>query len=152
MARATALFLLRDCAGRDMEETPEQQNRVRCRGVRGATTVAADTREEIHAATRELVESIVAEYGIRVEDIASVMFTTTPDLRSAFPATAVRLMGGEWEFVPLMGAVEMDSMEANAIPRCIRVLLHWNTVREQREIRPVYMRGTEKLRRTTTDD
>src|SRR6476469_823728 len=107
-----------------MKEGSEQQN-IRCRGVRGATTVESDTREAIHSATRELVEVLVQTNGILPEDIASILFTTTPDLHSAFPAEAARLISPDWEYVPLMGAVEMD--KPDTIPRCIRILLHWNT-------------------------
>jgi chorismate mutase len=113
-----------------------------CRGVRGATVASADSREEIHAATVELVRAMVEANGIRSDELASAFFTTTPDLHAAFPAEAVRLMG--WEYVPMLGAVEMDKHGAPA--RCIRVMLHWNTTKSQRAIKHVYLRGTESLR------
>jgi chorismate mutase len=113
-----------------------------CRGVRGATVANADTREEIHAATVELVRSMVEANGIDTGDLASAFFTTTPDLRAAFPAEAARLMG--WEYVPMLGSVEMEKPGAPA--RCIRVMLHWNTTRSQREVQHIYLRGTESLR------
>ena len=127
-----------------MKEGSEQQN-IRCRGVRGATTVESDTREAIHSATRELVEVLMQTNGILPEDIASILFTTTPDLHSAFPAEAARLISPDWEYVPLMGAVEMD--KPDTIPRCIRILLHWNTTKSQREVNHIYLRGTDALRR-----
>jgi chorismate mutase len=127
-----------------MKEGSEQQN-IRCRGVRGATTVESDTREAIHSATRELVDVLMQTNGILPEDIASILFTTTPDLHSAFPAEAARLISPDWEYVPLMGAVEMDKLDT--IPRCIRILLHWNTTKSQREVNHVYLRGTDALRR-----
>ncbi len=142
MAKATALFSLHR---RRMEGQSEQPN-IRCRGVRGATTVEADTREAIHAATRELVEALVEANIILPEDIASILFTTTPDLHSTFPAEAARLISPDWEYVPLMGAVEMDKQDT--IPRCIRVLMHWNTSRSQREITHIYLRGTDALRQS----
>jgi chorismate mutase len=125
---------------------PDRANtgRVMCRGVRGATVVLTDTRDEIHAATRELVNSIVEANGIRPDDLAAAFFTTTPDLQAAFPAEAIRLMNLEWEYVPMMGAVEMD--KEGAMPLCIRVLLLWNTTKGQREIEHIYLRGTESLR------
>jgi chorismate mutase len=83
--------------------------------------------------------------GILPDDIASILFTTTPDLHSAFPAEAARLISPEWEYVPLMGAVEMD--KPDTIPRCIRILLHWNTTKSQREVNHIYLRGTDALRR-----
>ena len=113
-----------------------------CRGVRGATVATADTREEIHRATVELVSAMLEANGIHEDDLASAFFTTTPDLHAAFPAEAARLMG--WEYVPMLGGVEIDKPGAPA--RCIRVLLHWNTDRRPQEIKHVYLRGTESLR------
>jgi len=113
-----------------------------CRGVRGATVAAADGRAEIHAATVELVRAMLEANGIELDELASAFFTTTSDLHAAFPAEAARLIG--WEDVPMLGSVEMDKPGAPA--RCIRVMLHWNTYRGQREIKHIYLRGTESLR------
>src|SRR6516225_3765820 len=111
---------------------------VRCRGVRGATFIDEDTPEAILAGTRELPAAIARANGIATEDIASAFFTSTADLRSAFPARAARDLG--WTDVPLLGATEVD--KPGAPPRCIRVLLHWNTSRRQDEIVHVYLRGS----------
>jgi chorismate mutase len=113
-----------------------------CRGVRGATVASDDTREAIHATTVELVRAMVEANGIDSGDLASAFFTTTADLHAAYPAEAARLMG--WEYVPMLGGVEMDKPDAPA--HCIRVMLHWNTTKSQREIKHVYLRGTEALR------
>src|SRR3954452_3303639 len=115
---------------------------VRCRGVRGATFVEEDTPEAILSATRELLAAIAEANGIATEDIASAFFTMTADLRSAFPARAARQLG--WTDVPLLGACEVD--KPGAPPRCIRVLLHWNTPRRQDEIVHVYLRGSDAMR------
>jgi len=103
---------------------------------------AADSRQEIHSATVELVKAMLEANDIDLADLAGAFFTTTPDLHAAFPAEAARLMG--WEYVPMLGSVEMDKPGAPA--RCIRVMLHWNTSKSQREIRHIYLRGTESLR------
>jgi chorismate mutase len=113
-----------------------------CRGVRGATIAEANSREAIHAAIRELVMTIVEVNGIEQDDLASAIFTTTPDLDAAFPAEAVRHMG--WEYVPMLGAVEMG--KPGAPDRCIRVLLHWNTAKGPKDIKHIYLKGTETLR------
>src|SRR5947208_5654379 len=113
-----------------------------CRGVRGATIAEENTREAIHSAVVELILAMVQANGIDPDDLASATFTTTPDLDAAFPAEAVRHMG--WEYVPMLGAVEMDKVGAPA--RCIRALLLWNTRTGPREIKHIYLRGTEKLR------
>jgi chorismate mutase len=115
---------------------------VRCRGIRGATFVPEDTPEAILSATRELLAALTEANGIATEDIASAFFTTTPDLRSAFPARAARELG--WVDVPLLGATEMDNPAAPR--RCIRVLLHWNTTCRQNEIVHVYLRGADRMR------
>jgi chorismate mutase len=128
--------------GSGMERSDRMEGRKVCRGVRGATIASGDSRDEIHAATRELVVEMMHANGIEQEDLASAFFTTTPDLRAAYPAEAARLLG--WEYVPMLGAVEMDKQGGPA--RCIRVMLHWNTTRGQREIRHIYLKGTESLR------
>jgi chorismate mutase len=126
-----------------MTTDPEPaQPAVRCRGIRGATFVPEDTPEAILEATRELLAALVAANGVETEDVASAFFTTTTDLRSAFPARAARELG--WIDVPLLGATEMDNPSAPR--RCIRVLLHWNTTRRQDEIVHVYLRGSDAMR------
>lgn len=113
-----------------------------CRGVRGATTVAANTRDEILSATRQLVALMVRRNGIEPGDVASAIFTTTPDLDAEFPALAARQLG--WLEVPLLCGHEMAI--PGSLPRCIRVLVHWNTDHSQSEIQHVYIRDAEKLR------
>ncbi len=113
------------------------------RGIRGATVAAENTPEAILAATRELLAAIVeANPGLAPEDIASAVFTVTADLDAAFPAQAARQLG--WQHVPLMCAREIPV--PGSLPRCIRVLLHWNTDRPQAAIRPVYLRAAASLR------
>ena len=112
------------------------------RGVRGATTVAADNAEKILEGTEELLRILIESNGIEEEQVASVIFTTTPDLTQAYPARAARVIG--WEHTALMGMQEMDN--PNGIPLCIRVCIHWNTEKGLKEIVHVYMNGAEKLR------
>ena len=77
---------------------------------------------------------MVEANGIDIDDLASAFFTSTPDLHAAFPAEGARHMG--WEYVPLLGAVEMEKLGGPT--RCIRVLLHWNTTKGPRDIRHIY--------------
>jgi chorismate mutase len=112
------------------------------RGIRGATVVDEDDRELILTATKELLETMISANGIAVDDIASIMFTMTPDLRSAYPAQAARWLG--WEDTPLLGAVETEVPDS--LPRCIRVLMHLNTDRAAAAIRHVYLHEAQKLR------
>lgn len=112
------------------------------RGVRGATTVEHDDAEAILGATEELVRDLVAANDLRPEDVASALFTVTPDLHAEFPAAAARRMG--WTAVPLLNFTEIDV--PGRLQRCIRVLLHVNTERSQSEMVHVYLREAVALR------
>jgi len=115
---------------------------LQCRGIRGATTVNANTAEAIVSATRELLLALVEANQIDPDQIASIIFTTTRDLNATFPAVAARELG--WVHVPLLCAHEMDVPGA---PRgVVRVLMHVNTEKSPREIRHVYLRGARVLR------
>jgi chorismate mutase len=113
-----------------------------CRGVRGATTVENDSREAILLATGELLWLMVERNGIDPDDVASAIFTTTPDLLAEYPALAARKLG--WHDVALLCGHEMRV--PHGLPLCIRVLLHWNTTRSARQIEHIYIRGARDLR------
>jgi chorismate mutase len=113
------------------------------RGIRGATTVSNNTQEEILSATKELLSEILTANEIKVEDIASVIFTATKDLNAEFPAVAARQLG--WKETPLLCAVEIEV--PNSLKKCIRVLLQVNTDKAQRDIKHVYLKEAVKLRR-----
>nr|WP_218140618.1 chorismate mutase [Propionispora vibrioides] len=112
------------------------------RGVRGATTVERNEREEIFANVAELLALIVEENKIDIEDIGAVIFSSTPDINAAFPAAGARAMG--WSEVPLFGTLEIDNPEG--VARCIRVLILWNTEVPQKEIKHLYLKGASVLR------
>lgn len=112
------------------------------RGVRGATTAMANTAEEIIEATQELIAALVHFNELSTDEIASAIWTTTHDLTAEFPAKAARQVG--WADVPQMCAHEMDV--PGALAMCIRVTLHINTQKAQREIRHVYLHGATVLR------
>jgi chorismate mutase len=112
------------------------------RGIRGATTVERNDREEILKATRELLEVIVRLNGLRPDDVAYVWFTVTPDLNAEFPAFAARELG--WTEVPLMCGQEIPV--PGAIERCIRVLIDWNTSKSQRDVRHAFLHRAKELR------
>jgi chorismate mutase len=113
-----------------------------CRGVRGATTVEEDSRDEILRATHELLTQMIQANDIRPEDVASIIFTTTPDLSADYPALAARLPG--WEDVALLCTHEMAV--PHGLKRCIRILLHWNTEKSLSEMRHIYINGAVVLR------
>ena len=113
------------------------------RGVRGATTVSKNSKEEILAVTAELLTAMVEANGIDSADIASAWLTTTSDVFAEFPAVAARRHLG-WDFVPLMQSHEMSV--PGMLPMCIRVLLHWNTDKGQHDIQHIYLREAVRLR------
>ena len=113
-----------------------------CRGVRGATTVDRNDREEILTATRQLVALMVRRNNIDRRDVASAIFTTTPDLDAEFPALAARQLG--WLDVPLLCGHEIAV--PGGLTKCIRVLVHWNTELSQADIQHVYVRDAVRLR------
>lgn len=113
-----------------------------CRGIRGATTVEVDSAPAILEATRQLLARLVEVNSVDVADIASAIFTVTPDVRAAFPAQAARELG--WQHVALLDAQEVPV--PGSLPRCIRVLVHWNTAKPQKEIRHIYLADAASLR------
>jgi chorismate mutase len=111
------------------------------RAYRGATTVAADTPALLREATGELLGALLASNRLTIDRVVSAIFTTTPDLASEFPAVAAREAG--WGAVPLICASEIPVR--NALPRCIRVLLHASGTVDAAP-RHVYLRDARGLR------
>ncbi|MFL5762153.1 MAG: chorismate mutase [Thermomicrobiales bacterium] len=122
--------------------TTQPERALACRGIRGATTAVANTAEDILEATDELMRVVISLNDLRPEDVASVVFTTTPDLTATFPALAARELG--WNEVPLLCAHEMTV--PGALTNAVRVLIHVNTTRTADEIRHVYLKGARQLR------
>ncbi|MBN3032604.1 MAG: chorismate mutase [Candidatus Saganbacteria bacterium] len=113
------------------------------RGIRGATTVAANTKEEIISATRELLERMVRENALAVGEIAAIFFSATPGLNAEFPAVAASRELG-WKETPLICLQEIAV--PHGLADCIRVLVQANTAKKQSEMKHVYLRGAKKLR------
>lgn len=112
------------------------------RALRGATKLRKDDPEEMREAVVELLREMFARNGVSTDDLISILFTSTPDLRSAFPAAAAReLPLGD---VPLMCASELDI--PGALSMVVRVLAHTETDRSRAELSHVYLRGAEVLR------
>lgn len=113
-----------------------------CRGVRGATTVEANTREEILRGTRQLLALMIRQNGIEPVDVGSAIFSLTRDLDAEFPALAARQLG--WLDVPLLCTYEVNV--PGSLQKCVRILAHWNTDKPQNQIRHVYIKDAVKLR------
>jgi len=112
------------------------------RALRGATTVDADTVEQITERVQELLREVMARNDLLEEDLISIIFTTTADVVAMFPAAAARGIG--FGAVPLLCAGEIPV--PGAMPRCIRILLHVNTTLRREELRHVYLHGAQGLR------
>ena len=112
------------------------------RGIRGATTTISNEPEAIRSATKNLLVALTKANALTPNDIAAVIFSSTPDLNAAFPASAARELG--WSEVPLFGTQEVEC--PTGIPLCIRVLILLNTDKSQHEIQAVYQGGAVVLR------
>ncbi len=112
------------------------------RGIRGATTSPSNTKSEIVARTKEMLETLVRLNDILIDDIASAIFSVTDDLNAEFPAVAARQMG--WMYIPLFCTMEIPVQ--GSLKSCIRVLLHVNSDRSQEEMKHAYLHDAEKLR------
>jgi len=116
---------------------------LQCRGIRGAIVVPINNRESIIAATKELLKEMVQANNTKFDDIAAILFTTTPDLNAEFPAVATRELGWPSNLALLCGH-EMNV--PNALPRCLRVLMLVNTEKGYDEIIHVYIGEAKKLK------
>jgi len=114
---------------------------IRLIALRGATTVEADSADDIKARTEELLTQLLARNSLAIDDIVSILFTSTPDLRSDFPAAAARSLG--LSHTPLLCAQEIPV--EGAVERCVRVLIHcYGRPRDQRH--HVYLHEARQLR------
>lgn len=113
------------------------------RAIRGATHLSADDADEMREAVVELLSEMLARNGLDESALISVLFTATPDLVSAFPATAARAL--DLGDVPLMCAQEIDV--AGAMPRVVRVMAHAQCDLPRAEVVHIYQRGAQALRR-----
>jgi chorismate mutase len=113
------------------------------RAIRGAIQLDVDEREHVLSATRELVVAVLEANALTKDDVISIMFTATRDVRSEFPAVAARELGmGD---VPLMCTQELDIV--GAMPRVIRLMAYVSTTLPRDQITHVYLRGATALRR-----
>jgi chorismate mutase len=118
------------------------------RGIRGAITASRNDPTTIVAATDRLLRDMVSANRVDAEDIASVLFTTTPDLNAEFPAAAARALG--WRKVPLLCGTEIDV--PGRLPSCIRVLMLVNTAAAQADVKHIYLEGATRLRPDLSGD
>ena len=115
---------------------------MKVRAARGAILVPEDTPAAVHDATERLLRALLERNEVDHDDLISILFTVTQDLRSAFPAEAARQMGmGD---IPLLCAQEIPV--DGAMPSVVRVLAHFHSERALGDVTHVYLDGAEKLR------
>lgn len=113
------------------------------RAVRGATQLEIDDRDQLLARVEEMVRGVMDANELTIDDFISIMFTSTSDLRSEFPAYAARQLG--FHDVPLMCARELEI--EGSMPRVIRMMAHVETHLTRAEVTHVYLHGAAALRR-----
>jgi chorismate mutase len=115
---------------------------MKCRGIRGATTVDANAKQSIYASTKELLREMIRANDIDKDDMASIIFTATDDLNAAFPAKAAREMG--ILNIPLLCSREINV--PNSLQSCLRILILFNTNKKPDDIKHIYLKGAADLR------
>ena len=113
------------------------------RALRGAVTITEDTPEEVATQVALLLREAFTRNGVAAEDLVSIFFTATDDVRSAFPAQAAREQLGLGD-VPLLCARELNI--EGALPGVIRMMAHFYTDRARDEIEHVYLGSASALR------
>ena len=116
------------------------------RAIRGAVQIDANERAAILEGTTELVSEVMTRNSLVTDDVISVLFTATPDLTAEFPAFAARRLG--WLDVPLLCGHDMDVQLPNprGVPKCVRVLILYNTPLPQSAMRFAYLRGAQAIK------
>jgi chorismate mutase len=112
--------------------------------VRGATTLDADTREQVLTRTTELLAALLERNQLGSADLISLIFTATDDIHSEFPAAAVREAG--ISDVPMLCARELPIEGPSNIPLCIRVLAHVQSAQPRAALRHPYLHDARQLR------
>ena len=121
----------------------EYPTAMKMRAIRGAIQVEANTVEAINEAVKELLTAILAGNSLEIDDVISVILTSTPDLTADFPAAAAREIG--FGAIPLLCAAEIAV--PGALGRVVRVMLHCESGLERAEINHIYLKGATVLRK-----
>jgi chorismate mutase len=115
---------------------------VAVRGIRGAITVDANTRDDILKDTRLLLKEMLTQNSIDKEEVCSIFFTVTKDLNAEFPALAAREL--DFQSTPLLCMTEIPV--PGSLGRVVRILILCNMRTPQKEIRHVYLKEAVSLR------
>ena len=112
------------------------------RAIRGAICLTRDDAEEMREAVGEMLAEMLRRNGLGTDSVVSVLLTSTPDLRSGFPAAGARAAG--FTDIPLICAQEIDV--DGALARVVRAMMHVDSTAPRASIEHVYLRGAEVLR------
>jgi cytidylate kinase len=118
----------------------EDSMATRC--IRGAITVNEDTRDEVLAKTECMLNEIIAQNNLKIEDISSVMFTATSDIKSVYPAVAARMIGIVDASLMCMQEMHVEG----SLRMCVRAAVSIETDKTQAEMVNVYLEGAKVLR------
>lgn len=114
------------------------------RGIRGATTVTRNEENEILAETKKLLQKMIIKNNIQPGDLSHIFISVTNDLNATFPAKALRQIGEEWKFVPIMCMKEIDV--PGSLEKCIRVMMVANITTDQKKVQHVFLNDAVRLR------
>ena len=112
------------------------------RAIRGATTLDADTREQMIERVTSLLADMFSRNHVDLDDVISIFFTATDDLHCMFPAEAARTMG--LADIPLMCARELDI--TGGMPRCVRVMAQVESSQPRAAVEHIYHGEARSLR------
>ena len=113
------------------------------RGIRGATTVESNTKEEIWHAAQLLMTKVMSANQLNFDQVGAAIFSSTEDLTAAFPTTGVRQLPS-FSSIPLFDTRQL-AVE-NSLPMCIRLLLLVDVDKSLQDICHVYLEGARQLR------
>jgi chorismate mutase len=116
------------------------------RAIRGATQLERDERDHLLERVSELMRMVLDDNDLSIDQLISVIFTATDDVRSEFPAYAARRLG--LVDVPLLCARELEI--EGSLPRIVRVMAHVDTELSRADVTHVYLHGAASLRRDLT--
>ena len=111
--------------------------------VRGATTVNKDPKEEIEIKTNKLLQDIFSSNNIKKNDILFIIFSSTEDLKSYYPASAARIKLG-LNNESLFSTIEPNVK--NSLKLCLRVLIVFTSKIPQKDLRFIYLENAKNLR------
>ncbi|MBQ8659052.1 MAG: (d)CMP kinase [Clostridia bacterium] len=114
--------------------------------LRGATTIENDSKEEISAAVKELLDGIFSANTLQKEEVRCFVFSLTTDIHSYHPAKAARESG--YDFAPLFACIEPEI--DGALKRCIRLML-FAEFSTDRAVKHIYQKGAKVLRKDISE-